>query len=408
MPFEIALSGINAASSDLEVTANNIANVNTVGFKGSRAEFSQVYSVAGENLSANAAGSGVRLTNIAQQFSDGNLTQTGNSYDFGLSGAGFFTIRDGAGYSYTRAGNFHPDDQGNIVTATGQFVQAYPPSAAGGFDISALTDLKITSGSSPAKASTKVSLTANLSANATAPTGGAFDPTNDQTYNYLSTFQSYDSLGATHTTNIYYVKDATNPNTWNAYMTMDGTQVGTAQPIAFSSGGAIVTPANGQLTFGAVSPNPGAAPLNVAVDVSKVTQFGDNYATTAAPTDGYAAGKFSKIDVAKDGTVSAIYSNGVSTPLGQLAIATFANNQGLRQLNDTNWVPSSESGQPIRGVANSGDVGTVQAGQLEASNTADLTAQLVNMIKAQRNYQANAQVISTDDKLTQTIINIRN
>ncbi|NII54188.1 flagellar hook protein FlgE [Luteibacter sp. SG786] len=408
MPFEIALSGINAASSDLEVTANNIANVNTVGFKGSRAEFSQVYSVAGENLSANAAGSGVRLTNIAQQFSDGNLTQTGNSYDFGLSGAGFFTIRDGAGYSYTRAGNFHPDDQGNIVTATGQFVQAYPPSAAGGFDISALTDLKITNGSSPAKASTKVSLTANLSANAKAPTGGAFDPTNDQTYNYLSTFQSYDSLGATHTTNIYYVKDATNPNTWNAYMTMDGTQVGTAQPIAFSSGGAIVTPANGQLTFGAVSPNPGAAPLNVAVDVTKITQFGDNYATTAAPTDGYAAGKFSKIDVAKDGTVSAIYSNGVSTPLGQLAIATFANNQGLRQLNDTNWVPSSESGQPIRGVANSGDVGTVQAGQLEASNTADLTAQLVNMIKAQRNYQANAQVISTDDKLTQTIINIRN
>lgn len=408
MPFEIALSGINAASSDLEVTANNIANVNTVGFKGSRAEFSQVYSVAGENLSANAAGSGVRLTNIAQQFSDGNLTQTGNSYDFGLSGAGFFTIRDGAGYSYTRAGNFHPDDQGNIVTATGQFVQAYPPSAAGGFDISALTDLKITSGSSPAKASTKVSLTANLSANATAPTGGAFDPTNDQTYNYLSTFQSYDSLGATHTTNIYYVKDATNPNTWNAYMTMDGTQVGTAQPIAFSSGGAIITPASGQLTFGAVSPNPGAAPLNVAVDVTKITQFGDSYATTAAPTDGYAAGKFSKIDVAKDGTVSAIYSNGVSTPLGQLAIATFANNQGLRQLNDTNWVPSSESGQPIRGVANSGDVGTVQAGQLEASNTADLTAQLVNMIKAQRNYQANAQVISTDDKLTQTIINIRN
>jgi flagellar hook protein FlgE len=408
MPFDIALSGINAASSDLEVTANNIANVNTVGFKGSRAEFSQVYSVAGENLSANAAGSGVRLTNIAQQFSDGNLTQTGNSYDFGLSGAGFFTIRDGAGYSYTRAGNFHPDDQGNIVTATGQFVQAYPPSAAGGFDISALTDLKITSGSSPAKASTKVTLTANLSASATAPTGGAFDATNDKTYNYLSTFQSYDSLGATHTTNIYYVKDATNPNTWSAYMTMDGTQVGVAQPIAFSSGGAIVTPANGQLTFGAASPNPGADPLNVTVDINKITQFGDNYATTAAPTDGYAAGKFSKIDVAKDGTVSAIYSNGVSTPLGQLAIATFANNQGLRQLNDTNWVPSSESGQPIRGVANSGDVGTVQAGQLEASNTADLTAQLVNMIKAQRNYQANAQVISTDDKLTQTIINIRN
>ncbi|MGF6710010.1 flagellar hook protein FlgE [Luteibacter sp. W1I16] len=408
MPFDIALSGINAASSDLEVTANNIANVNTVGFKGSRAEFSQVYSVAGENLSATAAGSGVRLTNIAQQFGDGNVTQTGNSYDFALSGAGFFTLRDGAGYSYSRAGNFHPDENGNIINGTGQFVQAYPPTATGGFDISSLTDLKITNGSSPAKASAAIGITANLPSNATAPTGGAFDPTNDKTYNNLSTFQAYDSLGAPHTVNLYYVKDATAANTWNVSMTVDGTQVGTSQPMAFSSGGALVPTNGGKLAFGAVSPNPGADPMNLTIDMNKVTQFGNTFATTAVANDGYAAGTFSKIDVAKDGTVSAIYSNGVSTPLGQLAIATFANNQGLRQLNDTNWVPSSESGQPIRGVANSGDVGTIQAGSLESSNTADLTAQLVNMIKAQRNYQANAQVISTDDKLTQTIINIRN
>jgi flagellar hook protein FlgE len=408
MPFDIALSGINAASSDLEVTANNIANVNTVGFKGSRAEFSQVYSAAGENLSSNVAGSGVRLTNIAQQFGDGNLTQTGNSYDFALSGSGFFTLRDGAGYSYTRAGNFHPDDNGNIVNATGQYVQAYPPTAAGGFDISSLKDLKITTGSSPAKASTAIGLTANLASSATAPTGGAFDPTNDQTYNTLSTFQAYDSLGSPHTVNVYYVKDATNPNTWQTHMTVDGSAVGTAQALSFTSGGAIQTPAGGKINFGAASPNPGAAPINLTIDMNKVTQFGDSSSTTAVENDGYAAGKFSNLDVAKDGTVSAKYSNGASIPLGQLAVATFANNQGLRQLNDTNWVRSSESGQPIRGVANSGDVGTVQSGQLEASNTADLTAQLVNMIKAQRNYQANAQVISTDNTLTQTIINIRN
>jgi flagellar hook protein FlgE len=408
MPFDIALSGINAASSDLEVTANNIANVNTVGFKGSRAEFSQVYSAAGNNLSAQVAGSGVRLTNIAQQFGDGDMTQTGNSYDFAISGSGFFTVRDGSGYSYTRAGNFHPDDNGNVVNATGQNVQVYPPTANGGFDISALADLKLTTGSSPAKASTNIGLTANLAASATAPTGGAFDPTNDKTYNTLSTFQAYDSLGASHTVNVYYTKDATNPNTWSANMTVDGTQVGTAQAMTFSAGGAILTPAGGKLNFGAVSPNPGATPLNLSIDMTKVTQFGDNSSTTAVTNDGYAAGTFSNIDVAKDGTVSAKYSNGVSTPLGQLAIATFANDQGLRQLNDTNWAPSSESGQPIRGTANSGGLGQVQSGSLEASNTADLTAQLVNMIKAQRNYQANAQVISTDNTLTQTIINIRN
>jgi len=409
MPFDIALSGINAASADLEVTANNIANVNTVGFKGSRAEFSQVYSVAGENLAATASGSGVRVTNIAQQFGDGNLTQTGNSYDFALSGAGFFTLHDASGYSYSRAGNFHPDDDGFIVNATGQRVQAYPPTASGGFDISALSDLHITTGSAPAKASTNIGITANLPSTATAPTVTPFDPTNDKSYNNLSTFQAYDSLGATHTVNVYYVKNAT-ANGWDVHMTMDGTQVGAAagQQLTFSAGGAITTPTTGKLDFGAASPNPGAQPIDLSLDMSKVTQFGDTFSTTAVNNDGYAAGKFSKIDVAKDGTVSAIYSNGATIPLGQLAIATFANNQGLRQLNDTNWVPSAESGQPIRGVANSGDVGQVQSGQLESSNTADLTSQLVNMIKAQRNYQANAQVISTDDQLTQTIINIRN
>ena len=148
--------------------------------------------------------------------------------------------------------------------------------------------------------------------------------------------------------------------------------------------------------------------MNLTLDMSKVTQFGDASSTTATTNDGYAAGKFSAIDVASDGTVSAKYTNGVSVPLGQVALATVANPQGLRQLNDTNWAASADSGQPVRGSAGSGDMGDIESGQLEASNTADLTAQLVNMIKAQRNYQANAQVISTDNTLTQTIINIRN
>lgn len=408
MPFDIALSGINAASTDLEVTANNIANTSTVGFKGSRAEFSQVYSVAGQNLAATAAGSGVRVTNIAQQFSDGNTTQTGNSYDMAISGTGFFTLRDGSGYSYSRAGNFHPDDNNYVVNSTGQRLQVYPPTASGGYDISALQDLQLTSGSAAAKASSNIGITANLSASATAPTGGAFDPKDDTTYTTMSTFQAYDSLGAAHTTNVYYVKDATNPNSWNAYMTVDGTQVGGAQAMTFNSGGSIATPTTNKLNFGAVSPNPGANPMNLTLDMSKVTQFGDASSTSAVLNDGYAAGKFSKIDVSSEGVVSAVYTNGVSTPLGQIALATFTNPQGLRQLNDTNWAASADSGQPIRGSAGTGDMGGIASGQLEASNTADLTAQLVNMIKAQRNYQANAQVISTDNQLTQTIINIRN
>ncbi|HEY4090357.1 MAG TPA: flagellar hook protein FlgE [Luteibacter sp.] len=408
MPFDIALSGINAASTDLEVTANNIANTSTVGFKGSRAEFSQVYSLAGQNLSATAAGNGVRVTNIAQQFSNGNMSQTGNSYDMAISGTGFFTLRDGAGYSYSRAGNFHPDDNNFVVNSTGQHLQVYPPTASGGFDQSALQDLQLTSGTSAAKASTNIGISANLSASAAAPANATFDPKDDTSYNSMSTFQAYDSLGAAHTVNVYYAKDAAGSNSWQAYMTVDGTQAGTPQAMTFNSGGAILTPANGKLNFGAVSPNPGANPLNLTLDMSKVTQFGDAASTTATTNDGYPAGKFSAIDVSSEGVVSAKYTNGDSVALGQVALATFANPQGLRQLNDTNWAASADSGQPVRGTAGSGDMGQIQSGQLEASNTADLTAQLVNMIKAQRNYQANAQVISTDNTLTQTIINIRN
>ncbi|MGF6492113.1 flagellar hook protein FlgE [Luteibacter sp. 621] len=407
MPFDIALSGINAASTDLAVTANNIANTSTVGFKGSRAEFSQVYSVAGQNLSATSAGNGVRVTNIAQQFGDGNTTQTGNAYDMAITGAGFFTLRDGSGYSYTRAGNFHPDDNNFIVNSTGQHLQVYPPTASGGYDMSALKDLQLTSGSSAAKASSKVGITANLAASAKAATG-TFSPTDSNTYTSMSTFQAFDSLGATHTVNVYYAKSDASTNTWTAYMTVDGNQVGGAKTLNFSTGGALTSPTDGKLDFGPISANPGAEPLDVSLDMSKVTQVGDSSSTTSTTNDGYPAGKFSKIDVSDTGVVSAIYSNGVTTPLGQVALATFANPQGLRQLNDTNWAASAESGQPVRGAAGSGDVGSIGSGELESSNTADLTAQLVNMIKAQRNYQANAQVLSTDNQLTQTILNIRN
>jgi flagellar hook protein FlgE len=148
--------------------------------------------------------------------------------------------------------------------------------------------------------------------------------------------------------------------------------------------------------------------MQLTLDMSKATQFGNTYAAAAINPDGYPTGVLASIDVSREGVVQAKYSNGQTTSLGQLAMAQFSNEQGLRQLDNTNWAASYDSGTPIMGAAGNGTFGSVQAGALEASNTADLTAQLVNMIKAQRNYQANAQVISTDNQLTQTIINIRN
>jgi flagellar hook protein FlgE len=406
MAFNIALSGLNAASKDLEVTANNIANTGTTGFKGSRAEFAELFNSAGRNLSATAIGSGVRLADVSQQFGAGNVENTGNSLDFAISGDGFFTMRDGKGYSYTRAGAFHQDASGNVVNTAGQHLQVYAPTATG-FDTSRLTDLELTDAQSMAKATTNVAMSLNLPSDATPPTTTPFSPTDALSYTQATPFTAYDSLGATHNGTVYFVKDAV-ANTWNAYLYVDGVSAGAPQAVSFTSSGALATPAGGKLNFGALSVSPGADPMALSIDLSKATQFGNSYSLNAVDPDGYPSGTLSSIDVSSEGVVQAKYSNGQSVSLGQLALANFSNLQGLRQLDNTSWAASFDSGTAVMGAAGQGTFGEVQSGALEASNTADLTAQLVNMIKAQRNYQANAQVISTDDKLTQTIINIRN
>ncbi|KAA0072263.1 flagellar hook protein FlgE [Rhodanobacter sp. T12-5] len=407
MAFNIALSGLNAASADLEVTANNIANTGTTGFKGSRAQFAELFSAAGPNLSATQIGSGVRLTNVAQQFTAGSVETTGNSLDFAISGGGFFTLHDSKGYSYTRAGAFQKDPNGFVTNANGQRLQVFPPTTSGTFDTSTMTDLQLVTSQNAAKATSNVQMALNLPSDATPP-ATAFDPLNDPTsFNQSTPFTAYDSLGAAHNGVVYFVKDPA-ANVWNAHLYVDGVSTGPSQQLTFNSSGALVAPANGKLSFPAVSVSPGADPMQLTLDMGKATQFGNAYAASAINPDGYPTGILSSIDVSREGVVQAKYSNGQTTSLGQLAMAQFSNEQGLRQLDNTNWSASFDSGTPVMGAAGNGTFGSVQAGALEASNTADLTAQLVNMIKAQRNYQANAQVISTDNQLTQTIINIRN
>lgn len=406
MAFNIALSGLNAASKDLEVTANNIANTATTGFKGSRAEFAELFNAAGPNLSSSQVGSGVRLTNVAQQFKAGNVETTNNSLDFAISGDGFFTIRDATGYSYTRAGAFRQDPNGFVTNANGQHLQVFPPTNGSTFDTSTLKDLQMITAQNAAQATSSVAMSLNLPSDATAP-ATAFDPSDALSYNQSTPFTVYDSLGATHTGVVYFVKDAT-ANAWNANLYVDGTSAGASQAISFTSSGALSTPAGGQLAFPGLTVSPGANPLDLNLDLSKATQFGNDYAASSITQDGYPTGILSSIDVSSEGIVQAKFSNGATTSLGQIALARFSNQQGLRQLDNTNWAASYDSGTPVMGAAGNGMFGAVQSGALEASNTADLTADLVNLIKAQRNYQANAQVISTDDKLTQTVINIRN
>jgi flagellar hook protein FlgE len=404
MPFNVALSGLNAATADLEVISNNIANVNTTGFKGSRAEFADLFAASNVGSGRTQAGSGVRLVDIAQQFSQGSIEYTSSGLDMAITGEGFFTLKNDSGYTYTRAGNFQVDQNGNVVSPQGGFLQVYPPNGAGGFDTGSLSNLTIASMTGAPQATDSATFNLNLPANATPPATTPFDPTDPTSYNQASPFTVYDSLGASHSATVYYVNTA--PGQWTANLYVDGTSMG-SQPIGFDQNGVLTTPAGGQLAFTGFTPPNGAAPMDINIDMSAITQYGDTWDPGTSTQNGYAPGKVTGIDVDQNGIVSARFSNGQTKALGQLALADFENAQGLKNVGNTQWVETAQSGQVIRGAAGTGDFGAIQSGALEDSNV-DLTSQLVNMIKAQRNYQANAQSISTDDKMTQTILNIRN
>ena len=405
MTFRIALSGLNAASADLNVTANNIANTATAGFKGSRAEFAEMFAVSSQGVSNTASGQGVRVSNIAQQFAQGNVDFTDSSLDLAVSGQGFFILSDAGASAYTRAGAFQVDREGYVVNAQGMRLQVYEPSPSGGFNTGSLGDLQLVTNESPPAATSNVSMVANLPANASPPANGTFDALDPTSYNSATSLTVYDSLGAAHTGTLYFMKGV-NPNEWTTQLYVDGAAVGTAQNLTYSNVGGLVTPASGELSFPAYTPTTGAAPITLTLDVSKTTQYGSTFSVNALTQDGYTTGRLIGMDIGATGIVQARFTNGRSIPLGQVALANFANTQGLQQLGDTNWAETYDSGQALRGQAGASGFGMLQSGALESSNV-DITEQLVNMITAQRNFQANAQMISTSDQITQTIINIR-
>jgi flagellar hook protein FlgE len=404
MPFRLALSGLNAASTDLTVTANNIANVATAGFKGSRAEFADLFATSQQGVSATAIGNGVKVANVSQQFSQGNIDFTDNSLDLAMSGQGFFVLNDNGALSYSRAGAFQVNNEGYVVNAKQQRMQVYPPLANGGFNTGGLSDLSLSTGVSAPNATTNVDVLLNLPANATAPTA-AFDPADTSSFNKATSLTIYDSLGAAHTASMYFIKGAA-ANTWETRVYVDGAAVGGANALEYNDTGDLITPATGNIPIGPYTPATGAAQINMNFDFGDTSQFGENFTVSSVIQDGYTTGRLIGIDIDGSGVVQARFTNGRSNALGQIAVANFANPQGLQQLGDTSWAETFGSGQAIRGVAGTSGYGLVQAGALEASNV-DITEQLVNMITAQRNFQANAQMISTADSITQTIINIR-
>ncbi|EKO3628120.1 flagellar basal body protein FlgE [Vibrio metschnikovii] len=396
MSFNIALSGLNATNSELNTISNNIANASTFGFKGARTEFSSVYS--------GMQASGVEVASISQNFDkNGSVINTGRAMDIAINGNGFFVTKDHSGQTlYTRAGIFTPDKDNYVVTNTGAKLQGYSVDSNNQLLSGMVGDIKISNASVEAAATDKIDFVANF--DATSKTIELpFDAKDPKTFNSSYTTKVYDSLGNTHTVTQYFTKTA--DNTWQVNMEVNGGSTAltptTTQTVTFNAEGKIETPTKSfKIAFDA----PGANSISLHIDLTGTTQFGAAFSVSKNNPNGYGAGELKGIRVEDNGEVYATYTNGQSLLQGQVVLADFANPQGLNNVSGSAWTQSFSSGSPVVGVPRTGVLGNLTPGALEGSNV-DLTNELVSLMTAQRNYQANAKTISTSDKLTQALFN---
>jgi flagellar hook protein FlgE len=409
MGFQQGLSGLNAASKSLDVIGNNVANANTVGFKGSQAQFADVYANSLAGSGAGQVGIGVNVATVAQQFTQGNITSTNNTLDMAISGNGFFRMNNNGSISYSRNGQFELDDNGYIVDSQRKHLTGFLTDATGAIQATSPADIQVSTSDLLPQATTTITAGLNLDSRLSAPSVTPFDPTNASTFNNSTSATIYDSLGGTHSASMYFVK--TGANTWDSYLTVDGALVPASAPptaltsMTFSSSGVLTTPV-GAVTSASFTPSGGGAAQTVSFNFSNTSQFGSTFGVNSLSQDGYTSGHMTSFSTSADGTVQGKYSNGQSKTLAQVVLANFSNAQGLQPLGNNNWAETSDSGSPIVGVPGSASLGLLKTSAVEDSNV-DLTAELVNMITAQRVYQANAQTIKTGDQILQTIVNLR-
>jgi flagellar hook protein FlgE len=509
MSFQQGLSGLNGAAKSLDVIGNNIANASTVGFKGSQAQFADVYANSLNGAGGNQAGIGSKVTNIAQQFTQGNIESSNNPLDIAINGAGFFRTTVSGAVQYSRNGQFSLDKEGYMVNAQGAKLTGFQANERGVILAGAPVPIRINTADLKPVATTEVSTEINLNSESENPLTLPFNENDPTSYNKQTPIDVYDTLGNPHVMSMYYVR--TSAGHWDVYVANDGTEItnlavaaaahavdGTADAAteartayftalatndvdaiaaatlnyaqiagelvaqaataagAADSGELIRTTADsagntpgitpeqidaliadavrvppvrvGHLDFdsnGALSNalmSPQTLPLNVslpiyprtgsgvvlAVDLNFAgsTQYGAATSEKRSTQNGYTAGNLQRFSAGEDGIILGQYSNGRSQPLGQIVLANFANPNGLSPLGNNAWAETSTSGVPLIGTPDSGSLGVLQSSAVENANV-DLTAELVNMITAQRVYQANAQTIKTQDSVLQTLVNLR-
>ncbi|WP_019590341.1 MULTISPECIES: flagellar hook protein FlgE [unclassified Thioalkalivibrio] len=418
MPFNIGLSGLNSAQADLDVTGNNISNSGTTGFKQSRAEFGDVYAQSFGGTAQTATGAGSRLLAVTQQFTQGQTEFTENGLDLAIDGEGFFQLNDGGNTLYSRAGEFQVDREGFLVNSQGQNLQGYiaedgdtDPADLGGTP----DNLRLQTGEGSPQVTSRIDARLNLQSDAPVIDDG-FD-TDDgvavpESYNFSTSLTVYNGQGEAQDAEVYFTK--TDDNEWEVNVAVNGEVVEDGDfpaQLLFGSNGELVDedgdpPDEEDVTF---SFSPGGNfedDDEVSIVFDGTTQYGSDFGVSDLNQNGFAPGTLTDIDIDNEGVVFARYSNGQSDVLGQVTLANFDNPQGLEQLGNNNWAETFASGGPTVNAPGAGGTGQIQAGALEASNV-DIAQELVNLITAQRNFQANSQTISTADTVTQTIINIR-
>ena len=512
MSFQQGLSGLNGAAKSLDVIGNNIANASTVGFKGSQAQFADVYANSLNGAGGNQAGIGTKVSQIAQQFTQGNVEASNNPLDIAINGAGFFRTTVAGAVQYSRNGQFALDKEGYMVNAQGAKLTGFTASATGSILAGSPVPLMINTADLKPVATSRVDTELNLDSGSAVPVTSPFNANDPTSYNKQSPIDVYDTLGNPHVLSSFYVK--TSAGHWSVYAANDGTEItnlkvaaaaqGTTAPFAavnaartawvnastavppnpaatatalsnyateannmvvaaanaagatpaqqaaitaaanssgttvgntpdqvdkdiaaavsvpavaighldFDANGALSTalmaPQTLPLTVGLpIFPPTGAAPtLSINFGFAGTTQYGAATSEKKSTQDGYTAGHLQRFSAGADGIILGQYSNGQSHALGQIVLANFANPNGLSPLGNNAWAETSNSGVPLVGTPAAGSLGVLQSSAVENSNV-DLTAELVNMITAQRVYQANAQTIKTQDSVLQTLVNLR-
>ena len=399
MSFQQGLSGLNATAKNLEVIGNNVANASTFGFKSSRAEFADMYANAISGAGSTGVGIGTNLAAVAQQFTQGNITTTENPLDIAINGAGFFQLQDGNGNTlYSRNGQFKVDAEGNIVTNQGQ--QLVGRSIDGTFP----SPLRLPTGGMGAQATSTMSIEANLPAGAdpilaTVP----FSPTNVESYNNATSATVYDAQGNDIAVTYYFRKTAT--NAWTVHALPQGATTPTSFTLTYGATGASPTISPAAPSVPIANP-PSTGTMDIALDLSRITQYGTSFGVTDLTQNGYAPGQLVGVVVEDSGTITARFSNGETRSAGTVQLVTFRNPQGLQPMGGNAWAATMSAGSAIPGNPGEQNLGVLQSGALEDSNV-DLTGELVSMMTAQRVYQANAQTIKTQDQVLQTLVNLR-